>query len=350
MARRLRAASMTGGGVFVRGASYVLGEQEADYTAIDNLGELARRFGLAPNAGLWGWGGIRTTRRDLAELATEAGAATLRAAGVEASSIDALLLCSNRIPGPAEGHGRFVADVLTGIGLSDIPCYGVNLNRCVNLLAGIDVGRALVVSGRYHRVLLITTDKVAEGADRMSQFALFSDGAASCIVAADTGDTQRVADDGDTHTLANDSGDGDSGDGDSGDGDSGDAGSYELLGCATAQETATLDWTSQISSDLARAVNDRLLTPHGLKLGDIAALMHANLFKPLVVMKERQAGFSAEQLHTDNISRIGHCFAADPLINLVDRAALGHVTVGSYCLLAASVPGSRIGALLRRVR
>lgn len=313
---------MTGGPAFIRGASYVLGERAADYTCIDNLSELAVRFRLAPNAGLWGWGVIRTTGRDLEELAVDTGLATLRAAGVDASTVDALVLCSNRIPGPAEGHGRFVANVLTGIGLHSIPCYGQNLNRCVNMLAGLDVARGFVASGRYRQILVITTDKVADGADRMSQFALFSDGAASCIVSADIAGTA----------------------------DASTSGSYELLGCATAQDTATLEWTNQISSDLAREVNDRLLTPAGLKLGDIAALMHANLFLPLVVMKERQAGFAADQLYTANISRLGHCFAADPLINLVDRAALGHVDEGSYCLLASSVPGSRIGALLKRIR
>ena len=92
-----------------------------------------------------------------------------------------------------------------------------------------------------------------------------------------------------------------------------------------------------------------LLEPHGLKLGDVAALLHANLFKPVLMMKERQAGFSADQLYLDNIPRLGHCFAADPLINLVDRAARGDIGPGGYGLLAASVPGSRIGALLRRI-
>jgi 3-oxoacyl-[acyl-carrier-protein] synthase-3 len=305
---------MSGDQAFLRGASYVLGEREADYTAIDNLAELADQFALSPNAGLWGWGGIRTTERELEELATGSGAATLRAAGLDPSSVDALLICSNRVPGPAEDHGLFVRRVLTGIGLGDIGFYGAYLNRCVNLLAGLDLARALVTSGRHRTVLVITTDKVAPDAARMSQFALFSDGAASCVVAAEPGG----------------------------------AGSYELLGCASAQNAATLEWTSQISSDLARDVNSQLLTPHGLKLGDIAALMHANLFKPLVVMKERQAGFSSEQLYTANIARIGHCFAADPLINLVDRTALGQAGPGSYCLLAASVPGCRIGALLRR--
>jgi 3-oxoacyl-[acyl-carrier-protein] synthase-3 len=298
---------------FLSGPSYVLGEDEVDHSAIENLSELASQFKLASQPGLWGWGTIRTTKRELADLAAETGVATLRAAGITPSSVEALVLCSNRIPGPAEGHGQLVADVLTGIGLGDIPAYGVNLNRCVNLLAGIDVAQAFVLSGRYRRVLVITTDKVAEGADRMSQFALFSDGAASCVITADEAQ----------------------------------AASFELLGCATAQDTATLDWNNQISSDLARQVNEQLLAAPGLKLGDVTALMHANLFTPLVVMKERQAGFRTDQLYLGNITRIGHCFAADPLINLVDRTARGHLENGGYCVLASSVPGSRIGALLR---
>jgi len=305
-----------GSAAYLGGASYELGEHEAGYAAIENLDELADRFKLVRDPGLWGWGSIRTTSRELDELASAAGSAALRAAGADPAGVDALVLCSNRVPGPAEGHGSLVASVLAGTGLGDIPCYGMNLNRCVNLLAGIDVARALVTSGRHDAVLVITTDKVAGGADRMSQFALFSDGAASCLVSAVAGPG---------------------------------TGWHELIGCATAQRAAELDWSNQISSDLAREVSDRLLHRHGLKVGDLAALAHANLFTPLVVMKERQAGFAAEQLYLANIERLGHCFAADPLINLADRTALGHVPVGSHAMLAASVPGSRIGALLRRV-
>jgi 3-oxoacyl-[acyl-carrier-protein] synthase III len=299
---------------YLRGPAYVLGETETDYTAIGNVAELAERYGLAPRPALWGWGGIRISQRDLADLAADAAAAALRAAGLTPAGIGALVVCTNRIAGPAEGHGRFVQRLLAGAGLGDLPCYGIHLNRCVNLLAGLDVARALVLSGRHERVLVITADILAPGADRMAPYALFSDGAAACVVAADPGPP----------------------------------GSYELLGCATAQDAATLEWTAEISSDLARAVTDELLGAAGLKLGEVAALAHANIFTPLVMMKERQAGFSAEQLYLDNIPRIGHCFAADPLINLVDRAAAGHLRPGAYALLAASVPGSRIGALLRR--
>jgi 3-oxoacyl-[acyl-carrier-protein] synthase-3 len=301
--------------VYLRGASYVLGEREVGYADIPDLPRLAASFGLVPDPGLWGWGTIRATDRDLAELAADTGRRTLLAAGVNPSGVDALLLCSTRVPGPADGHGGFLARVLTGIGLGDLPFYGQNLNRCVNLPAGIDVARAFVLAGRYRRVLVITVDAVAEGAAPMSQFALFSDGAASCLVSADPGS----------------------------------ADSYEVLGCAVAQETAALEWMSQISSDLSRQVNERLLVPPGLKLGDVTALLHVNLFKPLLVMKERQAGFREDQLYLDNIPRTGHCFAADPLINLVDRVALGHLDEGHYAMLAASVPGSRFGVLLQKV-
>jgi 3-oxoacyl-[acyl-carrier-protein] synthase-3 len=306
---------MSESSVFLHGPRYVLGEHEADHTTIDVLEERAREFQLPMDPALWGWGSICRTERGLEELAVESGTATLRAAGVDPSSVDALMLCSTRIPGPSEGHGRFVENVLTGIGLGDIPFYGQTLNRCVNMLAALDVAHAFVASGRYRRVLVITTDRVTDEAERMTNFALFSDGAASCLVSAD-----EEGPDG-----------------------------YRLVACATAQEAASLEWSNELSSDLARQVNRRLLEPLDMKLGDVDALMHNNIFKPLLVMKERQAGFTQDQLYTGNIARIGHCFAADPLINLVDRAALGHVRGDHFYLLASSVPGSRIGVLLRRL-
>jgi 3-oxoacyl-[acyl-carrier-protein] synthase-3 len=162
-------------------------------------------------------------------------------------------------------------------------------------------------------LLVITTDQVFDEANRMANYALFSDGAASCVVSAgaDTSD------------------------------------GYRLISCAAAQDNQTLDAGNEISAELAKRVTEKLLSPLDLKVGDLSGLMHGNIFKPLLVMKERLAGFTAEHIWTENIARVGHCFAADPLINLVDRVALGHVRPDQYHLLASSVPGSRIGVLLR---
>lgn len=301
--------------VFLQAPRYVLGEIEADFSTIGNLYERAEELRMAPDPALWGWGSVFRTERGLEAMAIDSGCATLRGAGASPDSIDALVLCCSDVRTPARSHGRFVGTILTGIGLGDIAFYGLNLNRCVNLLAALDVATSFVASGRHRRVLVVTTDRVVDDADRMLSYALLSDGAASCLVTADEDGRER----------------------------------YRLMACATAQDTASLDWSSEISADLARRVNDALLAPRGMRPADVSALMHANIFKPLVVMKERQAGFTPQQIYTHNIGRVGHCFAADPLINLVDRIALGHVPPGRHCMLAASVPGSRMGVLLRRL-
>jgi 3-oxoacyl-[acyl-carrier-protein] synthase-3 len=300
--------------VHLRGPRYALGEIEVDHATIEHFAERIAELKLPTNAKLMGWGTVRRSERTLEELAVESGRATLAAAGAAAADVDALIVCSTRVPGSSDGHGAFMESVLAGIGLGDIAFYSQTLNRCTNLLAAIDVAHAFVRSGRYRCVLVVTADKVDEGGDRVASYALFSDAAASCLVAADAGD----------------------------------GAGYEIAGCANAQDAASLEWTKEISSDLARRVNDELLSPLGMKVGDVDGLMHLNIVKPLISIKEMQAGFSAAQMYTGNIGRLGHCFAADPLINLADREELGHVRPDGWYLLAASVPGSRAAVLLHR--
>ena len=295
---------------YLNGAAYVLGEEELDHADVTDLAERAARYQLLPKPQLWGWGTVRRTRRPLAELAAAAGRAALSRAGLAASEVPALVLCSSSVSEPAEDHGAFFADVLTGIGLGPVPHYGLALNRCTNLLAGLDLADALVRAGRYPRVLVVTADRVLDERERLVGYAIFSDAAAAVVVDG------RPA-----------------------------AGGFELLGCASAQDTAALPAAAEISAELARQVTDRLLAAPGLKPDELCAVLTLNIFRPLVMVKERQAGSTADQLYLDNISRIGHCYAADPLINLLDRGS----HPGHHYLLAASVPGSRHGALVRRL-
>ncbi|MCC5580173.1 3-oxoacyl-ACP synthase [Microtetraspora sp. AC03309] len=302
--------------VFLSAPHYVLGETEVDHAELSGLAERARAYRMQMSPGLWGWGTVRRTDRSLAELAVETGRATLAEAGLDPAAVSALVLCSTRFPGGPATHGRFVAEITDGIGLREAAFTGLTLNRCTNLLAGIDLAAALVAGGRRRTVLVITTDRVEDEAERMEQFALFSDGAASCLVGADPYGSPY----------------------------------YEIVSCASAQDNADLDWSHEISADLSRRVNEALLKPGGLTLGDVDALLHANLYIPILTMKERLAGFSAGQLDTRNVARVGHCFAADPLINLVDRAAEGRVAADAAFILAVSVPGVRHGILLRAGR
>jgi len=293
---------------------YELGETVVAHAAIADLTARAGALGIAPAPAMWGWGEVRSTARDLAEIAIATGAATLAAAG-SGCDIDAVILCSTRFPGGAEEHGPFVGRILSGLGLRDVAFHGLTLHRCANLLAATALASALVAAGVHRDVLVVTTDRVPDTESRVQKYALFSDGGASCVVS-------RQAHSG---------------------------GSYEIVATANARDLTALDHDDTISADLARAANKSLLARTGLELADIDAVMHANLVIPVVMLKERQAGFSAAQLDAANISRFGHCFAADPLINLVDRGRLGHVPMGGHVVLTTSVPGERYAVLLRHL-
>lgn len=285
-----------------------------DHTEIEGFADFVDERRMVPDARMWGWGAVHRTALDTAALAVRAGRRTLRAAAVEPGEVDALVLCSTTFPAEVAAHGELVGSVLRGLELGSVPVTGITLNRCANMLTGLQVAATMVAGGRHRTVLVITADRVAAESARITDFALFSDGAAGCLV-----------------TQASD----------------GAPESYEWVADAYAQDPAALGRSNEISADLARTANQRLFAETGIGVEAIDGLLHNNIYLPIVTMKEVQAGFDQSQLDTSNIARVGHCFAADPLINLVDRWSAGTIRTGGLYLLASSVSGLRVGILLR---
>ena len=286
------------------------------HTEIEGFAELVDRQQMVPDAGLWGWGTVHRTALDTAALAVRAGRRTLRAAAVEAADVDGLVLCSTLFPADVAAHGELIASVLCGLELGSVPVTGITLNRCANMLAGLQVAAAMVAGGRHRTVLVITADRVAAEPERITDFALFSDGAASCLVMRRPDDAPE---------------------------------SYRWVADAYAQDPAVLGRANEISADLSRTANQRLFAEAGVGIEAVDGLLHNNIYLPIVTMKEVQAGFDQSQLDTANIARVGHCFAADPLINLADRWSAGAIRAGGLYLLASSVSGLRLCVLLRNL-
>lgn len=301
-------------GVTLLAPRYVLGEIPTDHTEIEGFADFVDRREMVPDAGLWGWGAVHRTALDTATLAVRTGRRTLRAAAVEPCDVDALVLCSTTFPADVAAHGALIASVLRGLGLGEVTVTGITLNRCANLLSGLRVAAAMVAGGSHRTVLVITADRVPAESARLTDFALFSDGAASCLV---------------THRS------------------DGAPESYQWVADAFAQDPAALGRDGEISADLTRTANGRLLAKAGIDLDAIDGLLHNNLYLPVVTMKEVLAGFDQSQLDTSNTARVGHCFAADPLINLADRWSSGGIRTGGHYLLASSVSGLRVCVLLR---
>ena len=297
--------------VYLHGCHYTLGEEERRVAEIPGLARWLARNQMIDDPDLWGWDCFRVSLKPTAELLAETARRSLADFG-SGQSVDAVILCATRFPTDVDGHADFVGRLLETLGLHHAIPYGVTLNRCATLTSALGLAETLVRSGRHQAILVAAGDTCGEHGERLRPFAVFSDGAASCIVSA------------------------------------GQAGEFQLLGTAAAVDARMMKPGGELSTDLARRTNAELLARTEIGLRDIKRLAHNNLWRPIVVMKEQQAGYRRDQLHLDNIPRIGHVFSCDPLINMIDLAASGAVAPGELLALGSSVSGARFGALLRR--
>lgn len=152
-------------------------------TIVDN-DPIAERIGVDP-AWITKRTGISQRRRSadgegLSDLAIEAGARALAAAGADAADIDAVLVATSSADDIVPQAAPIVAGAL---GCDRAMSWDVGL-ACTGFLAGLQQGAALIESGRANSVLLIGADiltRYTDPDDRQSA-ALFGDGAAAALL------------------------------------------------------------------------------------------------------------------------------------------------------------------------
>ncbi|ARS66224.1 3-oxoacyl-ACP synthase [Sinorhizobium meliloti] len=298
--------------VYLYGCHYFLGEEERRVAEIPGLASWLARNQMIDNAALWGWDRFRVSDRPAVELMAETARRSLSDFGAHQSPVDAVILCATRFPSDVDGHADFIGRLLDRLGLHHAIPYGVTLNRCATLISALGLAATLVSSGRHQSILVAAGDTIGASEDRLRPFAVFSDGAASCIVSAGHG------------------------------------GEFQLLGTAAAVDTRMMKPNGEISANLTRRANSELFERAEVDLRNVKCVAHNNLWKPIIVMKEQQAGFRLDQLYLNNIPRIGHVFSCDPLINMIDQAQSGRVASGELLALGSSVSGARFSALLRK--
>lgn len=292
----------------IHGLAYQIGEKKNSY-------EYARGFEeakLPNNPELWGWGNFFTTELHLSELFVKSAIATINAADIDPNTIDAAFLCSSRIGLDTGIHCDFVRNFCEQVGLSKCQCRGVTLDGCASFLSVIELAAAAVTSGLHRNVLIVTADMVQEHELRFKPYAIFSDGAASCII------TSGSVKDG-----------------------------FEVCGSASATNAQQMFQDAAFSDELTKLVNSKALEKCGRSSDEIEHVFCNNLFLPVVTMKEMEGGVEDEVLYLDNVERIGHCFGADALINLKDLLNERPLSEDKISMLAADAPGSRTVLLLK---
>ncbi|MCS7460953.1 beta-ketoacyl-ACP synthase III [Paenibacillus doosanensis] len=124
-----------------------------------------------------------------AYAATEA----MKQAGLRFGDIDCLVCASGTMEQPIPSTASLIQRAL-GEEQSGVPCFDIN-STCLSFLTALDVMSYMVASGRYRRILLVSSEIASIGlnwSDKESA-ALFGDGAAAVIVeGAEQGEGSRI--------------------------------------------------------------------------------------------------------------------------------------------------------------
>lgn len=292
------------------GIAYSMGEIALDYSEASGFGNIE-----IPNIPeLWGWGRFYKSEQSIFSLMASSVQKTFAKTDIAAKEVGAVILCSATFPNSYQSHTELAHDFLSSVGLTDAACLGVTLLGCCNYLAGISLANALVSSGKYNNVLVVTGDVVPANEDRFKPYALFSDGASSCIVSRNS----KIAE-------------------------------FEICAEASYSSTVSMKPDAPFDGEIINRANDTLLSASNLTFSDIKFVMSNNLFIPIATQKEEEAGASSEQLFLSNVEHKGHCFAADIAINLCDANESGSITSGDHVLLASDSPGNRFSLIVRKI-
>lgn len=115
-------------------------------------------------------------------MAAQAAREAVADAGLELEDLDFIMNASGTYEQPLPDGACLVQREL-GLGESGIPCFSVHAT-CLSFLAGFDVASNLIASGRYDRILLVSSDISSNNLDfrHPESSTLFGDLAAAAVL------------------------------------------------------------------------------------------------------------------------------------------------------------------------
>jgi 3-oxoacyl-[acyl-carrier-protein] synthase-3 len=266
------------------------------------------------------------SRSDLrvADMAAEAMRKTLVRAGVAPSAIQAVVFATESqwdyeppVVRRRDNSRKFRQDIYKAIwdvGLTAAYPLGVMFSGCGNLVSAMLIAANLVEARGLQDVLVVVSDRQAEGTTRVMYPAVgvVSDAAASCLVTS-----RPVA----GFTID-------------------DVVLHSNLGL----------WEADIEGDfgrflveMARGLKDmgqKMIAASGRKPADYRYFLPNNYSRSTLRVFCHQLGYQQSQLFLDNLPRVSHTYAADVLINLSDLNATGTLTNGDRVMALTSGPAT----------
>ena len=286
---------------------YVLGDKCLDYTEANGFAQA----GLPDMPDMWGWGKYYQSTKNINDFELESAKLALDKSQLERSDITAVLFCNTALSNGCEQKLDNKQAVLERLNLKNAYPITIQTNGCDSLLVGINLASGLLSGNQSGAILVVAADKTIPSLEKFKPYGIFSDSSCACIVTAHEVD------------------------------------GYDIVNSAFVSEVETMHEGAPFTSELAVELNNSLLKSNGYSMSDISMIFSSNLYKPISQLKEMEAGAKNSQLYQNNISRIGHCYSNDPLINLSDYAEGSPNFTGKLLMLFADSPGLRTGILIR---
>lgn len=298
--------------VGIRHIGFVPGDQRVWYRDLPDVEGQIQRLQIPDEEEIWNWGYCRRSPMDYEAHVANGFASLVAHLAAERIDVDAVLCC-------APNHNsteRFVAALASGV----LPKISFGADRlqlvesgeCVNVLQALGDAVALLHSGHRH-VVIVASEKVEEER-RFRKYSMFSD---FCLALVVTSHVEQCP--------------------------------YEILAVRIDADPNPGEDTGRIlERRLEKECVSSLLSGRGLAPRDVSKFFYLNLFEPIAEMKGKQIGFVSSQLYTAATKEFGHCYGADPFVNLSSYLTSGGL--GRTHILCASGRGSvGVSLIARRV-
>ena len=213
-------------------------------------------------------------------------------------------------------------EVCAKLGLTGATAFALTHHACASTLLSIDLaGRLLTVDGDPDALALVLAGvkTFTRDAQVVPETTLFSEGSAACLVSA-SGESDRMV-----SYAASMRGDFD--------------------GWITNEAEAAYRYGHAYPDCLADVL-EQAVAEAGLGMQDLALILPHNVNVVSWQRLCKRMGFPRERVLLDNVPRLGHCFAADGLINYRTARDNGRLQPGDYYLMAAAGLGAVFSAMV----
>ena len=213
-------------------------------------------------------------------------------------------------------------DLYRELGLGNCLSFTVTEHACAGGLLAIDLcGKLLASDGRPEALALVVLGEraITLDAESISGTTVNGEAAAAVLVGAQGGQHRLLGYASRTYGQF-----------------------YE---CQSVRTDAVLEFQEHYTDMLATAMLSAAESA-GVALGDIAMVLPHNVNRISWVRLCQMIGYPVERIFLDNVAKLGHCFCADPLVNLASAIENDRIESGDFYMLATAGLGATFAAMV----